>query len=309
MGGDKYSFSSRLMKSESLNYASAPVSKLFSQTEEKKIHQSMDPKRITIREARDSEINPNSFPIILALDVTGSMSQIPIWLVREGLPKVMDRIIQKGVPDPALLFIAIGDAEKDKAPLQVGQFESGDDKLDHWLQSVWLEGGGGGNDGESYSLAWYFAGYHTVTDSFEKRRTKGILFTTGDEPCLDTLTKHHLHGLMENASSQHETFDAKTLLAKAQEQWEVYHLHVMQGSAGRRSLAYWQQLLGDHCIQVDEYKNLPEIMSQIIFDNYKKSDSVNNNFHEETAENIDGVLPNIKTEENVGTNFGEINML
>ena len=69
----------------------------------------------------------------------------------------MDKIIQSGIKDPQVLFLAIGDHECDTSPLQVGQFESSDELLEHWLTHVWLEGGGGGNRGESYALAWHFA--------------------------------------------------------------------------------------------------------------------------------------------------------
>ncbi|STD12570.1 hypothetical protein [Chryseobacterium carnipullorum] len=40
----------------------------------------------------------------------------------------MGGIIQGGVPDPALLFLGIGDHECDAYSLQVGQFESGDEE-------------------------------------------------------------------------------------------------------------------------------------------------------------------------------------
>ena len=48
---------------------------------------------------------------ILALDVTGSMGSIPHYLVKDGLPNIMDGLIKKGIADPQVLFMGIGDHE------------------------------------------------------------------------------------------------------------------------------------------------------------------------------------------------------
>lgn len=227
------------------------------------IHESMDPKNIKIREARDSAVHPNTIPIIVSLDVTGSMGHIPHHLVKDGLPHMMGGIIQKGIPDPALLFLAVGDTECDRYPLQVGQFESGDEELDTWLTRTYLEGGGGGNQGESYLLSWYFAANHTVTDAWEKRGKKGFLFTIGDEPCLPRIPMNHIKNLMDHGVGQSGYSDAE-LLAAAREKWDVYHLHVTHSEGARRSLGYWKELMGQSCIEVPNYEDVPKIISEIV---------------------------------------------
>src|SRR5690606_5631209 len=98
----------------------------------------------------------------------------------------------------SVLFLAIGDHETDSAPLQVGQFESGDAELDLWLTRTWLEGKGGANSGESYLLAWYFASKFTKLDSLDKRGQKGFLFTIGDEPGLSILPKRAINEIMND---------------------------------------------------------------------------------------------------------------
>ena len=145
---------------------------VFTQTTIGKMHDSMNPKGIAFRECRDSETHPNTLPIIISLDVTGSMREIPKQLMKSGLPKLVGNLIQKGIKDPSILFTAVGDHNYDDAPLQVGQFESGDAEMDLWLSRTWLEGGGGSNFGESYLLSWYFAARYTKLDSFEKRNSK-----------------------------------------------------------------------------------------------------------------------------------------
>jgi len=269
MGFTSYSVSSRSARAETAGYTTvtkATMDTVFTQNLKRKIHESMDPKTIKIRESRDSATHPNTLPIIFALDETGSMGEIPVYLIKTGLPKIISKLIQKGLLDPSLLFLAIGDHECDKAPLQVGQFESGDEELDTWLTRTYIEGNGGGNAGESYLLAWYFAALHTVTDAFEKRGQKGFLFTIGDEPSLNSLPKNVLKELMEESKSQ-AAYSDKNLLELAQEKWNVYHFHMLEGSAGRRSLGYWQKMLGQNCIAVEDREDLADLMVKIIIDN------------------------------------------
>ena len=142
---------------------------------------SVHQENVGVRECRDSEEHPNTTPIIVAFDVTGSMGHIPHKMVTELLPKLMNQLKEIGVPDPELLFMGIGDHLYDRAPIQITQFESDTEKICSSLQSLYLEGGGGGNRVESYLLAWIAAGYHTETDSWYNRHKKGFLFTIGDE--------------------------------------------------------------------------------------------------------------------------------
>ena len=157
---------------------------------QRKIDPEMDPKKITVRESRDSEEHPESFPIIIALDETGSMGHIPELIIKNVLPDIMESILNAGVKDPQICFMGIGDCcFMEEAPLQVGQFESSDELMEKWLTKVYLESKGGGNRHESYPLAWYFADHHIVTDAWEKRQQKGVLITIGDESCQKILLK------------------------------------------------------------------------------------------------------------------------
>lgn len=263
MGNTTYSSVSRTNSGRTAFYNSAPVNQIFEQNVKREIHESMDPKNANIREARDSEAHPNTIPIILGLDVTGSMGHVPHMLIKDGLPKMIGGIIQNGVPDPALLFLAIGDHESDRAPLQVGQFESGDEELDMWLTRTWLEGNGGGNFGESYPLAWYFAGHHTVHDAWEKRSKKGLLFTVGDEPYLPNLPNHALREIM--GPGVQGNYKAEELLKKAEERYNVYHIHLNHhGEHPRYSDATWKELLGERCITTTDYTEIPNIISKIV---------------------------------------------
>jgi len=181
------SWSASAYRSVTSTRTARPASEVF--RGEKSIDPLMDPRKLTFREARDSEHHPHSVPIIVAFDVTGSMGHVPKLFATELLGKLMRMLVEGGyVSDPQLLFAAVGDAVSDRAPLQVGQFESGLE-MDMWLTKIWLEGGGG-DAPESYPLVDWFAAYHTKTDHFERRGEKGYLFIIGDETDKDLESSH-----------------------------------------------------------------------------------------------------------------------
>lgn len=261
MGWGAYSESNRMMRATSAGYYTKSRDEVFAQTKLRQIHASMNPHGVKMREACDSAEHPNVTPIQLYLDETGSMREIPHEMIKDGLPTLVGSLLQNGVSDVAVLFCGIGDHECDHAPLQIGQFESGDKEMDMWLERVYLEGNGGGNSGESYLLAWYFAGYHTRTDSFEKRGKKGFVFTIGDEPTLMNLPASAVKEIMGNTSALQATATAKQLLEKAQEANHVYHIHI---NHGRPCVSSWRDLLGQHLIEVDDHRRVSETISNIV---------------------------------------------
>lgn len=273
MGYGSYSMESRVARAASEGYETKSIHEIFQQ---QRIYREMDPHGVIIRESRDSEEHPNSVAIILALDETGSMGRIPHALIKTGLPTIMSSIIEAGIPDPQLLFLGIGDHKVDSAPLQVSQFESSDSLLDHWLTKVYLEGNGGGNGGESYSLAHYFAAYHTSIDCFEKRGQKGLLFTIGDEPTFREYPGYVIKGLM--GTSEAGNYTAAELLAKAQETYHVFHLHVKEGSNGTRQevMGGWKELLGDNLIIIEDSRDIPKIIARIAYETVSKDSKIIN---------------------------------
>ncbi|MBZ4037404.1 hypothetical protein K6T82_21770 [Flavobacterium sp. 17A] len=268
MGGTRYDFGARESRAKKVGYASKSAAEIFTQNALHMAHESMNPNGVIFREARDSDVHPNTVPIILGLDVTGSMGHIPHELIKDGLPKLMGGIIQGGVPDPALLFLGIGDHECDRYPLQVGQFESGDEELDMWLTRTYIEGGGGGNAGESYLLAWYFAAFHTKTDAFEKRGQKGLLFTVGDEPGLKTLPASAIKEIMGQGQ---QTYTHLELLAEAQKRYDVYHISVLHSGQAINADVEWKELLGQNCLSIEDHREIPNVIKKIICDKHKGS--------------------------------------
>lgn len=260
MGGHSYNSTQATFRASSV-YQGKSTQELFQQARKRRVHESMDPKAIRLRECRDSDVHPMTFPMIFTLDVTGSMGRIPEMLIRSELPTLVNTVIGSGVHSPQILFMGIGDQYSDDAPLQIGQFEGGDEQMEMWLKNTWLEGNGGSNARESYLLAWYFAANHTVTDAFEKRGKKGLLITVGDEASHRSIDSSVMNKIMD--ISVEGTLTDIALLTQAQEKWECYHLHVMEGNWGPRTLGYWKDLMGENCIEVSSYKNIPKIVADL----------------------------------------------
>ena len=244
----------------SRGYASKSADDIFS----KSAVSDMLPKGVDVRESRDSDEHPESLAVMVFLDVTGSMGRIPEAIVKNKLGALMSTVIENGVEHPQILFGAIGDHHCDSTPLQIGQFESGTEELDKWLTSMYLEGGGGGQNMESYLLAWLIAGRHTSIDCFEKRNQKGFLITIGDEKSWDSLNRHALEKIM--GYTQGEELTDEQLLEEAQRLYNVYHIHVNETSYrdDPEVLGYWKKMLGERLIVLNDYNAVCETIATLI---------------------------------------------
>jgi len=230
------------------------------------VHPDLDPTKMKdhIRESRDSEEHPDSLPVMMIFDVTGSMGSIP-RVLQEKLPRLMDVIVDKAeVKHPQILVGALGDWYVDQYPFQIGQFES-DNRFDEQLRNIILEGGGGGQVQESYGLAFRFAARHTITDSFEKRGKKGYLFTMGDEAFWPTLKTDEIKEVFGVPSSEEESVE--DLIREAQEKWELFHLFAMDGSYPNRTDIHdkWKNILGERFVKVEDSSLVCEIIASLIF--------------------------------------------
>ena len=222
--------------------AALPASEVFTQ---RTCHSLMNPKGLKVREARDSVDHPHSLGIAFALDVTGSMGGIPRALATRELPTFMQLLNACGIPDPQLLFMAIGDATSDRAPLQIGQFESTAELMDQWLTWSYLEGGGGGSGSESYELAFYTLAQHTDLDCWNKRKKKGYLFMTGDELPYPAVSRHQIESLIGDKLD--DDLPIEEVIAAAAETWHLFFL-IPDLQRRKNCEKRWRELLGDHVI-------------------------------------------------------------
>lgn len=242
-----------------------PTAAVFSS---RMLKESLDPKLMKnmLRESCDDAVCPASHAIIVALDETGSMGMIPDYMIREGFPKLFEEIYaRKPVTDPHIMFMGIGDAELDTTPIQVSQFESGM-RLADQLTDMFLEGGGGGNHYEGYTMPWYVAAMHTKIDCFDKRGKKGYLFTVGDEEPNPVLYRNDIKRSLDLAPETDLT--AKQLLDMASRMYHVFHVIVEQGSHARsypdQVKKAWTNLLGERVLRLSDYTKLSEVIVSTI---------------------------------------------
>jgi hypothetical protein len=219
---------------------------VFKQSE---CHPLMNPKGVLARECRDSAEHPHTTAVVFALDVTGSMGAIPRVLATKELPTFMKVLTACDVPDPQLLFLAVGDAFSDRAPLQVGQFEATAELMDQWLTRSFLEGAGGPWGKESYELAMYFLAQHTELDSVAKRQKRGYVFITGDELPYETLSRHAVESVIGDKLDA--DLKVQEVVAELCKTFIPYFVIPDQERRQHCERA-WRDLLGDHVLCMDE---------------------------------------------------------
>ena len=239
MGHGHYSYDAH--QAITAQRATTPGQQVFSRT---MLHPLMDPLGVKFRESRDSADHPNTTSILFALDVSGSMGAIPQQIAKTELPTFMKTLMDTGVTDPQVLFMAFQDCAGGVAPLQVGQFESTAELMDQWLTWCWLMGGGA-SEFESYDLALYFAAHHTKLDSLEKRNQKGYLFMTGDEPCYPAL-KHDWIERFLGDETQKADLPLSDVVADVKRSYHTFFL-IPDPPRGKVQ-PFWARHLGDQAI-------------------------------------------------------------
>lgn len=240
----------------------------------KRLDSRLDPLNI-MRECRDSDEHPNTLPVILALDVTGSMGQAAVKTAQK-LNEIMTSLYaDSSLPDVEFCVMGIGDLACDSAPIQMSQFES-DIRIAEQMDAIYFEGGGGGNSYESYTAAWYMGARHCDLDCW-KRGQKGIIITLGDELPNPYLPKTLSYVTGDSLQSGIET---KDLMNEVIDKFNIYHL-----SVNDRSSSYyfnnrnsdldkaWGQLLGEN-YSVVTLDNLAETITTIIKNNVNSSTPV-----------------------------------
>jgi hypothetical protein len=226
------------------------------------VHRLLDPCGVT-RESRDSAEHPQSLAIAVLFDVTGSMRHVP-RVLQAKLPQLLGLVLRHGYAEhPQILFGAIGDATCDRAPLQVGQFES-DNRMDDDLGRILLEGGGGGQKTESYELALYFMARHSSIDCHEKRGKRGYLFIIGDEMAYPRVKQAEVRRIIGDGLQA--DIPLAEIVGEVQRKWDTYYI-LPEGASyagDREVLAFWRRLLGQNVIELADLDAVCETIALTI---------------------------------------------
>jgi hypothetical protein len=229
------------------------------------IHELMNPALMKngVREARDSDAHPVSNPVAVMFDVTGSMQTVP-RILQKNLPTLMGLCLRKGyLDDPAILIGAIGDATCDLVPMQIGQFESGNE-IENDLNHLYLEGGGGGQQTESYELALYFLARKTQMDCLEKRGKRGYAFIIGDEMPYKKVKRKEVEKIF--GDKPQADIPLREILAEAQKKFEIYFVlpNLTSYYNDPKILDCWRELLGQNVLRLEDPAGISELIASTI---------------------------------------------
>jgi len=254
----------------------------------------IDPhKRITTRSAN---------PLIVAVDVTGSMAQWPFEIF-DRLPLLYSTLAQYR-DDVEICFAAIGDARADRWPLQVSDFAHGYD-LEQQLGSLYGEGGGG-DAPESYGLfAWWVENHVTVPNAKEP-----FLIVFGDAPMHPMTSRDEIQRLLGDAKPQ-ETgaswserllggveFDSLRTWQRLKERWNVWFLRRPTGRPGDEVDKQWAQAVGkERIFHIDDEQRAVDYAMGLVARSWGRfGDFQSNMLARQDEKKVKSVAERIRTE-------------
>ena len=228
----------------------------------RRLSKELDPLNI-MRECCDSEEHPNTLPVIIGIDVTGSMGSAAME-VAASINNILTELY-KEVADVEFAIMGIGDSYYDTAPCQISQFES-DVRIAQWLDEIYFEAGGGPNAFESYSYAWYMGAKHTKLDCW-KRGKKGIIITIGDEILNPYIEGESIRNDIGD-DCQTETLSTADIYAMVKDKYNLYHIHIEHGYSSseraERVKDSFSTFLPAQNIYTSKVENLSKVITGII---------------------------------------------
>jgi ribosomal protein S27AE len=181
--------------------------------------------------------SPN--PLIVAVDVTGSMANWPFEIF-DRLPLLYNTLSQYR-EDLEVCFAAIGDAGYDRWPLQVTNFASGYD-LEQLLGSLYGEGGGG-DAPESYGLFAHWVNTHVEVPN---ARETPFLILFGDAPMHPTVPPEQIASYLGDRGNGN--VDAIEAWKQVCQTWNMWFLRRPTGRRGDQVDRQWGRAISEQKI-------------------------------------------------------------
>eukprot|EP00005_Dracoamoeba_jomungandri_P000609 CAMPEP_0174253164 /NCGR_PEP_ID=MMETSP0439-20130205/2559_1 /TAXON_ID=0 /ORGANISM="Stereomyxa ramosa, Strain Chinc5" /LENGTH=311 /DNA_ID=CAMNT_0015334049 /DNA_START=95 /DNA_END=1030 /DNA_ORIENTATION=- len=196
------------------------------------IHPDLDPK--------GKEISTDSAsPVVLALDVTGSMGSWPL-IIWDKLPMFYGQIMMNEyLEDPHICFSAVGDAGGDRAPVQVTDFVVGME-MDEAISKIFVESGGPGSmvACESYELsAYYFLKHCKLAEG-----SKPLFFFTADEDFYPFLFEEQALDVLGDVVKKQ--LDSVEIIRALGQKFNVFVLRKSYYGRNEKIIEHWEQALG-----------------------------------------------------------------
>ena len=174
-------------------------------------------------------------PLIVAIDVTGSMADWPFEIF-DRLPLLYNTLSQYR-QDLEICFAAIGDAACDHWPLQVTPFANGFD-LEQLLASLYGEGGGG-DAPESYGLFAHWVNTHVQIPKLEE---PPFLIVFGDVSMHPKTPKEQVAQYLGDSVGR--DVDAIKAWQQVGKTWNTWFLRRPTGRQGDVVDRQWSQAIG-----------------------------------------------------------------
>ena len=188
----------------------------------------------------------STHPIVVATDVTGSMSEWP-GIIFEKLP-LLGKEVARYAPKHEISFAAFGDAYCDGYPLQVRDFASGE-TLDEHISALYPEGQGG-DDPESHDLVAYYYLNHCKIDE----AVKPIFILITDVRSHTTLKASVIKKYVGDDAQS--SLDSIAILKKLAEKFSVYVF--LRGMGDRK---FWEDIYGVQRVKpIEEPRDVVELI-------------------------------------------------
>lgn len=208
-------------------------------------------------------------PVIIAVDVTGSMSSWPREIF-DRLPLLFNTLSQYR-EDLEISFVAIGDSGYDKWPLQCTTFASGYD-LEQLLGGIYGEGGGG-DAPESYGLFAHWVNTHVTVPNVDE---DPFLIVFGDIHMHPTTPAAHIHDVMGDVVPR--DIDSIKAWHTVTKTWNTWFLRRPTNKQGDMVDQQWGRAIGSQKVFhiADELRAVDTAMGLIArawgeFDNFQEN--------------------------------------